>query len=275
RLREHVRSRIVTAAGAIPADRARRLTFALVGGGYTGTELAAELADWTADLAGGAGLAASEVRVVLVEARDRLLPGFPAGLAHAALGGLRRRGVEVRLEQPVAAVRADALLLASGERIPTETVVWSGGVRAPHLLTDLGLPTASLGRVPVDDYLSVPGSPTVSAIGDCALVRDRQRGRDLPMTAHFAVQQGEHVARVIRAELRGARPPVYRPRWVGEAISLGRDDAIAYVGPVPVRGAQALAIRSYVQQRYLYGLGGLSLVRHLWDRRREPEPPGK
>ena len=140
------------------------------------------------------------MRWVLVEACDRVLPEIDAELADYALRELRGRGIDIRLGTTLEEVRADSARIATGETLPTRTVVWTAGV-APHpSLRRLSLPLDERGRVPVDDHLRVEGLDSVWAIGDCAAAPD-PRGGLCPPTAQHAVRQGPVAARNIAAEL--------------------------------------------------------------------------
>jgi NADH dehydrogenase len=239
-LRNHV-IETLEAANATE-DAARRdelLTYVFVGGGYAGLEALAELQDFAADAIESYPRARLHgMRWVLVEASDRVLPEIDAELADYALRELRGRGIDVRLGTTLEEVRADSARIATGETLPTRTVVWTAGV-APHpSLRQLSLPLDERGRVPVDDHLRVKGLDSVWAIGDCAAAPD-PRGGLCPPTAQHAVRQGPVAARNIAAELGigGASPFTYK----GNAafVNLGRYKAVGKVGGRTFRGFPA------------------------------------
>ncbi len=239
-LRNHV---IETLEAANATDDAARreelLTYVFVGGGYAGLEALAELQDFAADAIESYPRARLHgMRWVLVEAADRVLPEIDAELAEYALRELRGRGIDVRLGTTLEEVRADSASLATGETLPTRTVVWTAGV-APHpSLRQLSVPLDERGRVPVDERLRVRGMDSVWAIGDCAAAPD-PRGGLCPPTAQHAVRQGPVVAGNIAAELGigSARPFDYR----GNAafVNLGRYKAVGKVGNRTFRGFPA------------------------------------
>jgi NADH dehydrogenase len=239
-LRNHV-IETLEAANATE-DAARRdelLTYVFVGGGYAGLEALAELQDFAADAIESYPRARLHgMRWVLVEASDRVLPEIDAELADYALRELRGRGIDVRLGTTLEEVRADSARIATGETLPTRTVVWTAGV-APHpSLRRLSLPLDERGRVPVDEHLRVKGLDSVWAIGDCAAAPD-PRGGLCPPTAQHAVRQGPVAARNIAAELGigSARPFDYK----GSAafVNLGRYKAVGKVGGRTFRGFPA------------------------------------
>jgi NADH dehydrogenase len=239
-LRNHVIETLEAAnATDDPARREELLTYVFVGGGYAGLEALAELQDFAADAIESYPRARLHgMRWVLVEASDRVLPEIDAGLADYALRELRGRGIDIRLGTTLEEVSADSARIATGETLPTRTVVWTAGV-APHpSLRQLSLPLDERGKVPVDDHLRVKGMEAVWAVGDCAAAPD-PRGGLCPPTAQHAVRQGPVAARNIAAELGigEARPFEYR----GNAafVNLGRYKAVGKVGGRTFRGFPA------------------------------------
>ena len=239
-LRNHV-IETLEAANATE-DAARRdelLTYVFVGGGYAGLEALAELQDFAADAIESYPRARLHgMRWVLVEASDRVLPEIDAELADYALRELRGRGIDVRLGTTLEEVRADSARIATGETLPTRTVVWTAGV-APHpSLRRLSLPLDERGRVPVDDHLCVKGLDSVWAIGDCAAAPD-PRGGLCPPTAQHAVRQGPVAARNIAAELGTGSAGPFTYKGNAAFVNLGRYKAVGKVGGRTFRGFPA------------------------------------
>jgi NADH dehydrogenase len=239
-LRNHV---IETLEAANATDDAARreelLTYVFVGGGYAGLEALAELQDFAADAIESYPRARLHgMRWVLVEAADRVLPEIDAELATYALRELRGRGIDIRLGTTLEEVRADSASLATGETLPTRTVVWTAGV-APHpSLRQLSVPLDERGRVPVDERLRVKGMDAVWAIGDCAAAPD-PRGGLCPPTAQHAVRQGPVAARNIAAELGIGSPRPFEYRSSAAFVNLGRYKAVGKVGNRTFRGFPA------------------------------------
>jgi NADH dehydrogenase len=243
-LRNHVLERF-EAADADPGlvDRGE-LNFVVVGGGPTGVETAGALAELFSVVfrRDYPNLGVGRARVVLVEANDSLLAPFHPSSQQAALDTLRTRRVEVRLGETVAEVAADHVRFASGEVLPTRTVVWAAGVQAHPLAAALGLPTTRGGRVEVGDDLRVAGHDDVWAVGDVAAAPDR-RGDDrrpLPQLAPVAMQSGAHVARQIGRLLEGRPTQPFRFRDKGTMATIGRRSAVAELpGRIRLRGTPA------------------------------------
>lgn len=241
-LRNHVLERF-EAADADPTlvDRGE-LNFVVVGGGPTGVETAGALAELFSVVfrRDYPSLGVSRARVVLVEARDALLAPFHASSQQAALDTLRARQVEVRLDEPVAEVTFDHVRFASGEVLPTRTVIWAAGVRAHPLAAALGLPVTRAGRVEVGDDLRVAGREGVWAVGDVAAPRDHRGGGPLPQVAPVAMQTGGHVARQIGRLLEGRPTQPFRYRDKGTMATVGRRAAVAELpGRIRLRGTLA------------------------------------
>jgi NADH dehydrogenase len=247
-LRDHVLRQLELAEQATdPAERAARVTFVVVGAGYTGTELVAQGQQLTRQaLRNRTDLHESDVHWVLLDVADRLLPGLDERLSSPALRVLRDRGVDVRLETSVREVTESSVRLTDGSEIPSRTVAWCVGVRPDPLVQALELPTEQ-GRLKVDEYLAVPGHEGVFAAGDVAAVPDPSHpGQVTPMTAQHAQRQGRTAGLNVAASLgHGQRRP-YRHKDLGFAVDLGGKQAVADPLHVPISGLTAkMATRGY------------------------------
>ncbi|MDW8404556.1 NAD(P)/FAD-dependent oxidoreductase [Chloroflexus sp.] len=249
-LRKHIIAQFTKAAALTdPVELRITMTTAIVGGGYTGCELAGELAAWADDLCRQTGAPRTEVRIALIEREDHLLPHLGVWASNEAVRRLERLGVNVFLKTPVTQVEPQRLRFADGRILRAGTIVWGAGVRAPALLAEAGFPTDRIGRVLVDRYLRVSGQALVFAIGDCAAVSNG-RGGVLPPTASYAIRQGAHLAEVLAAEARGEAPRAYEPVELGEVVSLGPNDAIGNALGVPVMGYPALMLKRGIEEYY-------------------------
>jgi NADH dehydrogenase len=266
RLREHIASAYGRAKLANdPQERRRLMTVAIAGAGYTGVQLAGELADWLPKLAQQQGLDPALVRVALVDRAPHLLEnmGEWAGLeAERTLDSLR---VSLYLDALVVGVEDGALLLNESRRLRAGTLVWAGGVKAPPLLKQAGLPTAEGDRVVVDRYLRCyqAGTQVVYACGDCAIYRDPLReNRPVPANASYALRQGDYIGRSIAAELRGGRARPYEPSYLGDLISIGPGKGVGNPFGVPIFGLPAAMAKKTVEEWYLTTLepGSLGVI---------------
>jgi NADH:ubiquinone reductase (H+-translocating) len=243
-LRDHITLQLELADSTDdPAERDARLTFVVVGAGYTGTEVAAQGALMTAALARRhPRLARHQPRWLLVDTAERVLPGLGEGLAKTADRVLRQRGVDVRTGTSVAEATADAVRLSDASLVPTRSLIWCVGVRPEPLVDGLGLATQQ-GRLVVDEFLAVPGQPDLWACGDVAAVPDLTRpGEITAMTAQHAQRQGKRAAGNIAATLgRGTRRP-YKHHDLGFVVDLGGFQAAANPLQVPLSGVPAKTV---------------------------------
>lgn len=241
-------------------------TVAIVGGGATGVELAAEISVLFDYLRGRAARRpAPEGRVVLLEASDRLMGWLDPYFHEVAMEELGRLGVEVRLNAPVSGADEGAAIV-DGDRIPARVRVWATGVEANPVVRGLPGEHDRTGRVRVDGRLALPGHPEVYVIGDNALYRDPRLG-DLPPVAAAAVQQGPYVARDLAARLRGASEGARRPFSYfhrGYLVSLGPESGVGIALGRKVRGPAAQALYRSVFLYYLRGRRERALVAADW-----------
>jgi NADH dehydrogenase len=251
------------------AERQRvLLTFAIVGGGPTGVELAgalAEIAHHTVkhefDLADP-----DSSRIVLIEAGPTILPAFSEPLRSFARRTLRKLRVEVWEQSAVTGITPDQLTIkrsdGSEERLFAHTVLWAAGVAASPLGATLGVPLDRAGRVTVQPDLTVPGYPAVFVVGDLAYFV--QKGRTLPGVAQVAKQQGAHAARnVLRAVAgKSSTPFVYRDP--GNMATIGRGAAIADFGWTYVTGVVGWLMWLFVHVLFLIGFRNRLSVLLQW-----------
>ena len=221
-----------------PELRAAWLSFAIVGGGPTGVELAGTLAEIARHTLKNEfrNINPSDARVRLIEAGPRVLSSFPEDLSEKARRQLEKLGVEVSTGVAVTDINESGYRL--GEAFfPARTVVWAAGVAASPLAKSLDVPLDRAGRVPVEKDLSVPGFPHVFVAGDLASLQ--QDGKAVPGVAPAAKQMGRHVAHVICARLRGATAPAFRYRDFGNLATIGCMAAIVHFGKLKLSGLLA------------------------------------
>ena len=210
------------------ARRAAWLTFAVVGGGPTGVELAGTLAEIARHTLRKEfrNIDPGTARVMLLEAGPRVLSTFPEALSAKATAQLARLGVDVRAGVPVAGIDESGVVLGE-ERIAARTVLWAAGVAASPLARTLGVPLDRAGRVAVRvEDLTLPGYPDVFVAGDLATLQ-RADGRPVPGVAPAAKQMGTHIAQVLRARFANKPAPApFRYRDYGNLATIGRRAAV-------------------------------------------------
>ena len=227
-MRNHILSVVELADVTADPERKRRLlTFAIVGGGFTGVEVAGELIDFFKSiLPFYHSIAHSEIAIHLIEGGPKLLPELQAGMGEYSARALERRGVRVRFNTLVAGADQTGLQLKDGTTIPTATIVWSAGVRPSPLVAALPIGTGRGGAIVVRPDLSVEGHPGVWALGDCAAVPS-PGGSFYPATAQHTLRQGPLLARNITATLRERPTKPFRYEALGMMASLGGRRGVA------------------------------------------------
>jgi NADH dehydrogenase len=218
-------------------DADAKLSVAIVGGGATGVELAADMHNVVQRLReyGFEDFSPERLVVTVIEATPGLLPRLPDRIGVSVARELERIGVTVRCATRVAEVRKDAVVTSDGEEIPADISVWAAGVRAPRWITDCGFPTDRLGRIEVDPDLSVKGHPSVFAIGDCCACYAAD-GSEVPPRAQAAHQMASVAARNIRAQ-RDEKPlKAFTYRDFGSLVSLSKFSTIGNLMGNLVRG---------------------------------------
>ena len=267
-----------------PDARARRklLTFAVIGGGPTGVELAGAIAELSRYVLGHdfRAIDPREAKVILVEAGPRILPSFATSLAQSAVEQLQELGAEVRTGVRVVDIDAGGVELESAtdaddvpglgsgrtrERIGSGTVVWAAGVKASRLAQELGVPTDRQGRVIVESDCSLPGRPEVFAIGDMA--RFEEKGNVLPGVSPVAMQQARYVGKIIRWELESVGRPPREPFSYfdkGSMATIGRSRAIAEARGLKMHGFIAWLAWLFIHIWYLIGFRNRVAVLLAW-----------
>jgi NADH dehydrogenase len=234
-----------------PAERRRLLTFVVAGGGYAGTEIAGELADFVRLLTKReySGIRRDECRVVIVHPGPNLLPelygsqsteGQGRGKSYAKLVAYatrhsRKLGVEFLLETRVAGATPLDVYLSNGEHVPTRTIVSAVGTKAPPLFDTIELPRDARGRVRVDAGLRVEGFENVWAGGDCAAV-PHPDGGTCPPVGIYALKHGARIGKNLRRVVQGKEPERFRYPGLGQGVSIGRRTAVGELKGMPIRG---------------------------------------
>ena len=259
-----------------PERRAGWLTFAVVGGGPTGVEMAGQIAELARDTLSRdfRSVDPRGGRILLIEASDRVLTSFPPSLSAKAKRSLERLGVTALLGRTVVGVDAEGVSVDDGsgqtERIPTRTVVWAAGVTASPLAAMLaersGAELDRAGRVAVGPDLTLPGHPEVFALGDMVRVRgDDGVPHVLPGLAPVAMQEGRYAAKALRARLRGKDAPPFRYRDKGNLATIGRAAAVADIRGLRLSGLIAWLTWLLVHLWYLVGFQNRIIVFIRWS----------
>ncbi len=249
------------------AERARQLTFVIIGAGATGVEMAgaiAEIARYTIAM-DFRRIDPRTAQIILIEAGPRVLPALSDDLSKYASESLTKMGVDVRTDTRVTGCDDRGVDLAIG-RIDAGTIIWAAGVVASPAARWLNAEHDRAGRVLVKNDLSVPGHPNVFVIGDSATVND-ESGKQVPGVAPAAKQMGAYVGKLIAARLAGQSLPPFRYRHAGDLATIGRRAAVVSIGKVHLKGFIGWLFWGVVHIYFLIGLRRRFVVaiNWLWD----------
>jgi NADH:ubiquinone reductase (H+-translocating) len=264
-----IRRRVLTAfedaeRSSDPDEQTRLMTFAIVGGGPTGVELAGAIAEMSRlTLAKDfRSINARSARVLLLEAGPRILSMFSEAQAARASQDLADLGVDVRLRSTVTNIDAAGVQLGE-EQIRAATVLWAAGVKASPLGARTGLEVDPQGRIIVEPDLTIKGHPHVFVTGDQARFT-HQTGKPLPGTAPVAMQAGRYAARTILDDLRGRSRQPFHFVDKGQMATIGRSRAILEIGSVRMGGFPAWLLWLVIHIYYLTGFEKRLLVVTEW-----------
>jgi len=267
-LKNHIICCFEQAARETDEDRrGRLLSFVIVGGGATGVEYAGALSELvhgplTRDYR---TIDFSAVRIILVEASNSLVANMPERVRAYTLVRLREMGIDVRLGAKVGEVTPEAVILMGQEAIPTQTVVWTAGVRGEPIAGLSGLPVERDGRVPVLPTLQTPGHPEVYVVGDAAFIKED--GRVLPMVAQVAIQSAIAATKNIMRQIDGKEPQPFRYYDRGAMITIGRNSAGVAIGSRTYTGFFAWILWLVIHLFNLIGFRNrvMVLINWAWD----------
>lgn len=259
-IREHIELQFAKYSAGETEDE-HALTIVVGGAGFTGIELLGELAERIPKLCRKYDVDRKNVRVINVEAMDRILPMFTEELVEYATEALESRGIEFELNTQINECKADRLIVGEENReIKAGTIIWTGGVMANSILAKSEF-TLNRGKVEVDDFLRSPEDGNVYVLGDCAAVIDEKTGKPYPPTAQIAIQHGDTCAKNIRATMYGE--PLEKFEFVdrGTVASLGVSDGIGSVfSDTNLKGKVAASMKTIVDNRSVFMLGGTKML---------------
>jgi NADH dehydrogenase len=250
-----------------PPRRKSLLSFVVVGGGATGIEFSGALTELIHGPLGRdfSGIDLSEIRVTLLEGGSRLAPFFSEKSSAYIKDRLVKSGVDVLLGRRVSSVEPGRVVLAGGESVETETVVWTAGVEAEPLAFDAPPARGPDGRIEVEETLQVKGHEDVFAVGDIAMFMAAER--PLPMIAPVATQQGAHAAKNILRMMKGHQPLEFNYRDRGSMATIGRNAAVANIAGRSFHGYFAWIIWLVIHIMNLIGFRNklFVLINWAWD----------
>ncbi|MDU2065350.1 MAG: NAD(P)/FAD-dependent oxidoreductase [Sporomusaceae bacterium] len=264
-IRNHILSMFELAEHERDLEKRRAmLTFAIVGGGPTGVECAGALSELVHHVLVKeyTNVNFKEVRIMLIQAVDHLLPGMPADLSEVTAKILWDKKVDVRFAAQVIDVEGDKILLKGGEVIPSRTLIWAAGIRSAALLDQLTIEQGAQKRAVVNEKLQIPGHEEAFVIGDAAAFI--QDGAPLPTIATVAIQQGVVVAANIKNLLADRELITFRYKDPGTMATIGRNAAVVKIGNFKTSGFFAWFLWLFVHIMALMGFRNRVFVFFKW-----------
>ncbi len=267
-LKNHIICCFERAARETNDDRRRSLlTFVIVGGGATGVEYAGALSELVHGplVKDYRSINFKDVRIILLEAADRLIANMPEMVRTYTLERLKKMDIEVRLGAKVLEVTPDTVRLSDQNMISTQTVVWTAGVKGEPIATLSSLPTNRDGRVPVLPTLQAPNHPEIYVVGDLASIKANDRV--LPMVAQVAIQSAITAARNIFRQINDTAPQPFYYRDRGSMITIGRNTAGVAIGSRTYTGFFAWFLWLVIHLFNLIGFRNrmMVLINWAWD----------
>jgi NADH dehydrogenase len=267
--RNHLLKLFEGASREVDAEKRRAmLTFAVVGAGPTGVETAGALAELITHVMAKdyPQMDLKEVRVLLLEAGNTVMPAYPNELRKATADLLQSKNVEIMLNGKLTSYENQQIKLADGKTIPAHTLIWTAGVKASEITKKLGVPLAGSGRVRTDAFLRVPSHPEVFVIGDAAYV-ENGNGQPLPMLATVAQQQAKVTAQNIQRILKAKDLEPFHYKDPGLLATIGRNAAVARIWGLSFSGFIAWMIWVVLHIYRLIGFRNrlLVLINWAWD----------
>ncbi|MGA7800213.1 MAG: NAD(P)/FAD-dependent oxidoreductase [Gammaproteobacteria bacterium] len=267
RFQRNLLDRLLQAHAQGDPVRPGQLDVAIVGGGATGVELAAQLHRVTR-LLPAYGLDEvqpdTDIRLTVIQAAPRLVPGLPERLSRAVAGELQRLGIAVRCDERVTEVTADGIRTAGGEFIPAAFKVWAAGIKAPEFLSRLpDLETTTTHQLLVRPTLQATHDDSIFALGDCAAC-PMDGGALVPPRAQAAHQQASFLARALAVRLKGGTLPRYRYRDYGSLVALGHYSTVGNLMGKALNNLSVSGMVASLIYRSLYQMHLLAL--HGWIR---------
>lgn len=251
------------------AARRARLTFAIVGAGPTGVELAGAIKE----IAGRTlpkdyrNIDTRTTRVILFQSGDRVLPQLPPDLSQRAATDLQHLGVEIRLQSRVTNITEDGLFVGD-EFVPVKNIFWAAGVQASPLGKIMGVEQDRAGRIVVGSDLAIPGHPNVFVVGDMAAAISADTGKSIPGVAQAGMQMGRYAGKVLASEIAGKTTCDERLAFSyfdkGNMAIIGRTKAVAEIGRLHVGGFIAWLIWSAVHVMFLVSFRNRLRVMLSW-----------
>jgi NADH:ubiquinone reductase (H+-translocating) len=239
--------------------RKAMLTFAVAGAGFTGIEMIGELVEWKKKLSSQYNVDEAEVRLLVVEALEKILNILDDNSAQKTERYLAKRGVEILKNAPITQVTPEAIQLKDGTEILTNTLIWTCGVQGNSFCSNIGLTLTSRCRINANEYMQALDKENVFVVGDCAFIEEGPT-KSLPQIVEAAIQTAETAAHNIAADIEKKVKKAFKSNYHGFMVSVGSRYAVANLNGVKLSGFFAMMMKHLVNLHYLFGVGGFYLL---------------
>ena len=255
KLREHIQNTVKVAALEPDADkRQAMLNFVVCGSGFTGIEMVGELIDWKDRLAKDNKIKPEEINLMVVEAAPTILNMLDRNDAGKAEKYLNKKGVKILKDMPIVEVAEDHIMLKSGERINTHTLIWTAGVKANSDAEAFEMEAARASRLVANEYMQAKGyeDKNIYVVGDLVYFEEAEN-RPTPQIVQAAEQTGHCAAKNILADINGGEKEAYKGKYDGFMVSIGSKYAVACVfDKIHMSGFFAMAMKHVINLRYFF-----------------------
>lgn len=239
--------------------RKAMLTFAVAGAGFTGIEMIGELVEWKKKLIKKYNILETDVKLMVIEAMDRILNILDEKGANKAHRWLNRHGVDIALNAPITGVEKDFVMLKDGQKIQCNTLIWTCGIQGNTFCSNIGLEMNNRCRVNTNIYMQALGKENIYAVGDCAFVEEGA-SKNLPQIVEAALQTADTATHNIIADIESKDKKEFKSSYHGFMVSIGSHYAVANLGGTKLSGFIAMLMKHMVNLHYLFGVGGFYLI---------------
>lgn len=260
RIRHHIEDMFAKASLERDAKKRKEmLTFIVAGSGFTGIEMAGELLEWKSRLAREYNVDESEVTLKVVEAMGTILNMLDRKQADKAEKYMVKHGMEILKNSPIVEVTENEVILKSGEKINTRTLIWTCGIQANQDAKEYGLETARAGRLQTNEFMQAVGKKDVFVVGDMAYFEE-EPGKGTPQIVEAAEQTADTAVKNIIASMENKEMQKFQSKYHGFMVSIGGRYCVANLMGMKLSGFFAMMMKHLVNMYYLWGVNNINAV---------------
>lgn len=257
RIREHIQEMFAKASIEKNANKRKEmLTFVVAGSGFTGIEMAGELLEWKSVLANKYNVDESEVTLKVVEAMGTILNMLDRDQADKAERYMTKHGMEILKNSPIVEVTKNEVILKNGNKIKTNTLIWTCGIQGNQEAKEYGLETARAGRLQTNEYMQAVGKENVFVVGDMAYYEE-EKGKGTPQIVEAAIQTADTVVNNIVASIEDKEMVKFQGKYHGFMVSIGGRYCVANLMGMKLSGFFAMLMKHLVNLHYLWGVNNI------------------